>query len=162
MKKTILHLILFSILVLFSINLGTVSAQSVDIDNLSNEELLDLLQEILKKLEQDPETGRNGQETELNEISDSASLIGAALKLAAKRETKKFSVYTNKKLVVGRMPDYYFIRKQRGDGEETDSGSDSGAMRTLEFHYGDYSFTIDIPDGDYGEYGIPTDVWTAW
>ena len=154
-------LILFAMLVLFTIFSGTAAAQSVDVDSMSNEELMALLQTIMQKLEQD--TGTNTEEkksgTDAISVTVSTSKDPAAQEMS--RETKKHSIYKNKKLVVGRMPDSWFIRKQPGAGGGDDGGDPEGTF-TLEFHYGDYTFTIDIPEGSYGEYGIPTDVWKAW
>lgn len=161
MKQTRLLLILFAVLAMFTILAGTTAAQSVDVDSMSNEELLALLQTIMLKLEQNSETDTEGKDTESTITLIPTSTRGGSTTQVTNQETKKHSIYKNKKLIIGRMPDSWFIRKQPGGGGGDDGGG-SDNMRTLEFHYGDYTFTIDIPEGDYGDYGIPTDVWTAW
>ena len=164
MKRTGLILISFVILALFTILVGTAAAQNrdIDVDSMSNEEILALLQAIMQKLENDIETDSEKKESETFETAVLAPAETDTGKELSNREPKKFSVYENKKLVVGRLPDYLFIRKQPGGGGGGDDDGGSGDTRTLEFHYGDYTFTIDIPEGEYGEYGIPTDVWKAW
>lgn len=162
MKQKSFLLILFAVLIFFSVSVGTAAAQNVDVSTMSNEELMVLLQSIMQKLEQDTAAETEGKESETAELPASAKDAAGSSKPAAKQETKKYSVYKNKKLVIGRMPDSWFIRKQPGGGGGDDDSGGSDDMRTLEFHYGDYTFTIDIPEGSYGEYGIPTDVWTAW
>ena len=163
MKRTGLFLISFVILALFTILIGTAAAQNqnIDVDSMSNEEIMALLQAIMQKLETEMETDSEKKESETAEISVQAPAEIDTGKELSNREPKKFSVYENKKLVVGRLPDYLFVRKQPGGGGGDDDGG-SGDIRTLEFHYGDYTFTIDIPEGEYGDHGIPTDVWKAW
>ena len=161
MKQIRMLLILFAILAMFTILAGAASAQSVDVDSMSNEELMVLLQSIMQKLERDTETDEEEKGAETGAISITVSTSKAPAAQEMPRETKKHTIYKNKKLVVGHMPDSWFIRKQPGGGGGDDGGGSEGT-RTLEFHYGDYTFTIDIPDGSYGEYGIPTDVWKAW
>ena len=159
MKRKSFLLILFAVLILFGIFVGTAAAQNVDVSTMSNEELMVLLQSIMQKLEQDTETEEKGSETA--ELPASAKDAAGSTKHVTKQETKKYSVYKNKKLVIGRMPESWFIRKKPdGGGGDDDGGSDDTI--TFEFHYGDYTFSVDIPEGSYGDYGIPTTVWTAW
>lgn len=160
MKQKIFLLILSAFLIVFGIFVGTSAAQDIDISTMSNEELMVLLQSIMQKLEQDMETETEEKGSKTIEEHASAAAAVSSAKQVTKQETKKHSVYKNKKLVIGRMPDSWFIRKKPGD-EGDDEGGSSGT-RTLEFHYGTYVFTIDIPEDTYGEYGIPTDIWTAW
>lgn len=160
MKRKSFLLILFAVLILFGIFVGTAAAQNVDVSTMSNEELMVLLQSIMQKLEQDTETETEEKGSETAELPASAKDAAGSKKQVTKQETKKYSVYKNKKLVIGRMPDSWFIRKQPGGGGDDDGGSDDTI--TFEFHYGDYTFSVDIPEGSYGDYGIPTTVWTAW
>ena len=163
MNKTRFILILLAVLALFTLLAGTAGAQEINVDSMSNEELMTLLQTIMQKLEQDTETGKAGDAAEVLPVPGTSADMADIAEKQAVRTPKKYSVYTNKQLVVGRMPDSWFIRrKPGGGGGEDDGGSSGGDTRTLEFHYGDYTFTIDIPEGEYGEYGIPTDVWKAW
>lgn len=159
MKQKSFLLILFTVLILFGIFVGTAAAQNVDVSTMSNEELMVLLQSIMQKLEQDTETETGEKGSETSELPASAKDAAGSTKQVTKQETKKYSVYKNKKLVIGRMPESWFIRKKPGGGGGDDDSGGSDDMRTLEFHYGDYTFTVDIPDGDYG---LPTDVWKAW
>ncbi|MBO4292414.1 MAG: hypothetical protein J5898_10955 [Lachnospiraceae bacterium] len=161
MKKTRIFWILFVIPVLFAILAGTAAAQDVDVDAMSNEELMVLLQSIMLKLEQDMIA--EGKDPGVVVTSAQPSVSAGTAAQETEEETQKNSVYENKKLVLERLPDYMFVRKPTATGGGGgDDSSNSGGTRTLEFHYGDYTFTIDIPDGSYGDYGIPTDVWTAW
>lgn len=161
MKQKRFLLILFAVLILFGVLVGTAAAQNVDVSNMSNEELMVLLQSIMQKLEQDTETETEEKGSETVELPASAKDTAGSKKQVTKQETKKYSVYKNKKLVIGRMPESWFIRKKPdGGGGDDDGGSDDTI--TFEFHYGDYTFTVDIPEGSYGDYGIPTTVWTAW
>ena len=162
MKQKRFLLILFTVLILFSVFVGTAAAQSVDVDSMSNEELLALLQTIMLKLEQNSETDMEGKDSASSITLIPTSTKNGSTTQVTNGETKKHSIYKNKKLIVGRMPDSWFIRKQPGGGGEDNAGGGSGDTITFEFHYGDYTFTIDIPEGSYGEYGIPTNVWTAW
>ena len=155
-------LILFAVLILFGIFVGTAAAQNVDISTMSNEELMVLLQSIMQKLEQDMEAETEEKGSETLELPTSAKDAAGSKKQVTKQETKKYSVYKNKKLVIGRMPESWFIRKKPGGGGGGDDDGGSDDTITFEFHYGDYTFTVDIPEGSYGDYGIPTTVWTAW
>lgn len=162
MKKTRLSLILLGVLVSFVILVGTSAAQDVDVDAMSNEELMVLLQSIMNKLEQNmaAEAGENDPAAADASAKSSGTVSSPAQE--TEPESESFAVYENKKLMIERLPDYFFIQKPNG---RSSGGSDEGGSkdtRTLEFHYGDYTFTIDIPEGSYGDYGIPTDVWTAW
>ena len=162
MKQKRLLLILFTVLILFGIFVGTAAAQNVDVSTMSNEELMVLLQSIMQRLEQNTETETEEKGSETVEIPTSAKDTAGSTKQVTKQESKKYSVYKNKKLVIGRMPESWFIRKKPGGGGGDDDSGGSGGTTTFEFHYGDYTFTIDIPEGSYGDYGIPTNVWTAW
>lgn len=162
MKQKRLLLILFAVLILFGIFFGTAAAQNVDVSTMSKEELMVLLQSIMQRLEQDTETETEEKGSETVEVPTTAKDSAGSTKQVTKQESKKYSVYKNKKLVVGRMPESWFIRKKPGGGGGDDDSGGSGDTLTFEFHYGDYTFTIDIPEGSYGDLGIPTNVWTAW
>ena len=161
MKRNRVLLILFAIVLMFTIFTGIAAAQSVDVDSMSNEELMVLLQSIMRRLEQDTETTTDEKKPETDTISVTVSTEKEPAIQEVSRESQKHSIYKNKKLVIGRMPDSWFIRKQPGGGGGDDEGG-SEDTHTFEFHYGDYTFTVDIPDSSFGEYGIPTDVWKAW
>lgn len=158
MKKTVVFWILFLITVLSAVFAGTAAAQDVDVDAMSNEELMVLLQSIMQKLEN--EMIAEGKDPGTTVTSPSVSAGSAAQE--TEEETEKFSVYDNKKLVLERLPDYMFVRKPTGSGGSGDDDSSGGGTRTFEFHYGSYTFSLDIPEETFGDTGIPTNVWTAW
>ena len=127
--------ILFAVLILFGIFVGTAAAQNVDVSTMSNEELMVLLQSIMQKLEQDTAAETEGKESETAELPASAKDAAGSSKPAAKQETKKYSVYKNKKLVIGRMPDSWFIRKpvqSEGDSQEDENDSNEGSSDSHE------------------------------
>ena len=162
MKKTRLSLILLGVLVSFVILVGTSAAQDIDVDAMSNEDLMVLLQSIMNKLEQNMAAEAGEKDPASADASGKSSGNVSSPAQETEPESESFAVYENKKLVIERLPDYLFIKKPNG---RSSGGSDEGGSNdtiTLEFHYGDYTFTIDIPEGSYGDYGIPTDVWTAW
>ena len=163
MKKILLIIIHFAILASFALLVGTASAQDVDVDSMSNEELMVLLQSIMQKLEQEMATETEGKDPETVISSVPTSSPAGTAEQEPDQETETFSVYTNKKLVYDSLPDYMFVRKPTGgsDGSQPDNGT-TGGTHTFEFHYGDYTFTLDIPEDTFGDIGIPTDVWNAW
>ena len=132
MKQTRFLLILFMVLASLTVLAGTAAAQNVDVDTMSNEELMVLLQSIMQRLEQDMVTDTEEKEPETVETSIPISAEVGSGTRETDREPKKFSSYENKKLIIGRMPDSWFIREKPGGGggeDESDSGEDG-------FHYG--------------------------
>ena len=92
MRNRSVFLILFAALALAIGLAASVSAQDVNVDSMTNEELLLLLQSIMERLDQqeeDPETR-------------------AAMDLTP--EPAGFSVYENKKLTIEELPEYMFIQ----------------------------------------------------
>lgn len=131
MNKNSFFIILMTVLAVLILAFGSVSAQDVDVDNLSNEQLMMLLQSIMQKLEADtnaepteqaPETESEAAETQTAEepIPEPTEMTKPAA------EKKQFQIYENKKLVIGRMPDSWFIRKpvQSGGGSDEDDSDD--------------------------------------
>ena len=117
-----------------------VSAQEIDVENMSNEELMLLLQSIVLKLDNNESTKvpqENAAEIEVQQsdeaavptaepkTSDSVDVPEATEKPGAAEEKKTFEIYENKKLIIGRMPDSYFIRKNNGDEMDKDNNSEN-------------------------------------
>ena len=155
MKRTVRNWVLFAALALFILLAGAAGAQDVDVSTMSNEELMVLLQSIMERLSEDS-TGAEAVTTV--SADDTPAQV-------TEEEAETFSVYTNKKLIVEALPGYYFIRKPTG-GNDVDGSSNSGSTGsndtiTMEFHYGDYTFTVDVPTEDFGDIGIPTNVWNG-
>ena len=148
LKKILLILSLCFLFVFLSV--GFVKAQDVDVDSMSNEELMVLLQSIMRKLDQNESKEalpENAAKAELSESEDAA--VPTAEPEAAVAE-KTFEIYENKKLIIGRMPDSYFIRKDNGGGDDKDDDGGDG----IDIKHG--GVWEDIDDGD-GTIYIP---WT--
>ena len=141
MKIKISLIVLTICFILFLQPVGFVKAQDIDVEAMSNEELMVLLQSIIQKLDKNESTEvpqKNAGETEIVNSADTA--VPAAEPEAsepldvpvptaepeAAAEKKTFEIYENKKLIIGRMPDSYFIRKENGDGKDNDDGGDDG------------------------------------
>ena len=120
MKKFVLFILLF----LLTLTCFPASAQDIDVDNMSNAELMALLQSIMLKMEQNSqtetvqETEKATEEPEPVIVTDPASVIETVSQVEPTVEKPLFEVYENKKLVIGKMPDSYFIRIEKGGGEE--------------------------------------------
>ena len=141
MKIKISLIVLTICFILFLQPVGFVKAQDIDVEAMSNEELMVLLQSIMQKLDKDEPTvvpKENAAEAETSNSADTA--VPAAEPEAsepldvpvptaepeAAAEKKTFEIYENKKLIIGRMPDSYFIRKENGDGKDNDDSGDDG------------------------------------
>ncbi len=105
-------LLLFVILsVVFVLSFVPVSAQEADLGDMTNEQLLLLLQAIMQKLEQDEaapealETAAPGPVSELPAVNDEQTAPKARL----------FRIYENKKLIVEALPSYIFVRPEEED-----------------------------------------------
>lgn len=127
MKKIVLFILLF----LLTLTCFPASAQDIDVDNMSNEELLTLLQSIMQKMEQNSQS-ESVQETVVE--TEEPELVPLPAPTAEPEvlpepedavEKRSFAVYENKKLVIGKMPESYFIRIEKGGGED-DKSDDGG------------------------------------
>ena len=98
MRKKI-FLIMIGILALLTVSVCSSFAQDIDISNMDNTQLMALLQAIMQKLEE-----------ETADESPEAPVVTMVPETADTPEPAGFRIYTNKKLVIGRMPDWYFIR----------------------------------------------------
>ena len=128
MKRSfILLVIALSMMAVFSVS--PVSAQEPDVDSMTNEELLLLLQSIMQKLEQD-------------EPHSSEPTPGpvAVKETETEPEGRLFRTYDNKKLIVEALPEYMFIQpteapkpekkapnKENNGGGSKDDHDDPGA-----------------------------------
>ena len=109
-----------------------VFAQEADISNMTNEQLLLLLQSIMQKLEQD-ETS--------SETVETASSGPAGGPLAVNdTETaptfRLFRIYENKKLIIEALPDYMFVQPEKETEEpekekKKDKDDDDGTCPPL-------------------------------
>ena len=127
-KKTFL-LVFMVVLAMSAFLIGSAAAQEVDIDSMDNAQLMQLLQSIINKLETDeaeepapepadPVPSDEEPETEITvpEVPEPASIQEAEA-----GEEPKITIYENKKLIIGRMPDSYFVPKDSGGGEKKDN-----------------------------------------
>lgn len=128
MNKKSFFIILVTVLTLYIIAFGSVSAQDIDLDGLSNEQLLMLLQSVMQKLEADKNVEPAEQAVEIeSEVSETLTAGEPVAEPTETAKKKHYQIYENKKLVVGRMPDSWFIRKpvkSEGDSHEDENGSD--------------------------------------
>ena len=132
MPKRSFILILIVLSVMFTLSACPVSAQDTDIDSMTDEQLMLLLQTIMQKLEQgepDAEAAENGG-------SEPAAGPVADRETETVPESRLFRVYENKKLIVEALPEYMFIRPtevprpekkdekpaKEGPGKKEDSG----------------------------------------
>lgn len=102
MKKKV-FLIMIGIIASLEVSLCPSFAQDIDISNMDNSQLMVLLQAIQQKLEE--ETADESPEAA---IVTTAPAIEAIPESVA--EANGFRIYENKKLMVERIPDWYFIR----------------------------------------------------
>ena len=119
MKIKAFVLFLFVILVMTGVSFASASAQDIDIQNMDNAQLLELLQAIMQKLEAEG----------VKETPDSPA--GTAKTGEAPIELDKFQIYENKKLILERLPDWYFVQKNKDEGDDGDSNPSDPGM-TLE------------------------------
>ena len=112
--------ILLIIVVLITIILarGMVSAQEIDIEALDKEEMLLLLQALTQRLQEN--------ETE-PETEPDPTEVPAPSPTPEVKPVRSFKIYENKKLVVSRLPDSMFVRKEDlgGGGEDNEETSKS-------------------------------------
>ena len=91
MKKRSLFLLMVVLSAMFAVSVSSVSAQDTDIDSMTNEQLLLLMQSVLQTLEQ----GETSVPTD-----EAAPSEAAAGPLAVdETETELFEIYENKKLI---------------------------------------------------------------
>ncbi len=127
MRKKGAYLILSLAAALFMLFCFSASAQDVDIDNMTNEQLTQLLQAIMQKLEtNNAASPAEVPSVTVQENTESVPTPETAETSGQSTEKRQFQIYENKKLVIGRMPDSYFIRINEGDGSENNGNIDGG------------------------------------
>lgn len=154
MNKNSFFIILMTVLAVFLFAFGSVSAQDVDLDNLSNEQLMMLLQSIMQKLEADTNAEPSEQaaetESEAAETQTAEEPIPEPTEMTKPAaEKKQFQIYENKKLVIGRMPDSWFIRKPVQGSDEDDSDDDS----VVYYDSGEHGYIVTDSYTEIGTWG---------
>ena len=100
-RKCILLLLMIS--AVFGVFCNFASAQDIDIRNMDNEQLMVLLQAIMQKLEQEEISAAAPDE------APAAVPVPTATAMLPEPEIRTFQIYQNKKLILERLPDYYFV-----------------------------------------------------
>ena len=112
-------LILLAVLAL-AIGLAvSVSAQDVNVDSMSNEDLLQLLQTIMQKMETSEESAAETVDSE--ESNEPAEAMIPAADPEGTGEAMQFTIYENKKLTVEALPGYMFIQPTKESKPEKDN-----------------------------------------
>ena len=134
MKKRSIFLFIILILAVLIGFIGTASAQNIDVDDMDNEQLMLLLQSIMQKLESDeaPDTdARNTEGTETTVNADTSSEDEKEI-LTEGAGPRKFKIYENKKLIIGHMPDSYFVHPNTDEDEIDDNGGPTPGKKKRE------------------------------
>ena len=127
MIKKLLFIALFLVFSALCMCPGTAAAQDIDVDNMTNEQLTQLLQAIMQKLEtNNAASPAEVPSVTVQENTESVPTPETAETSGQSTEKRQFQIYENKKLVIGRMPDSYFIRINEGDGSENNGNIDGG------------------------------------
>lgn len=125
--------VILSLLITSAFFVMSVSAQDIDLDNMDDEQLMLLMEAISQKLQKNGASAEEGSDTVTNEPSAADQAKGAEdtdqktlqstdhsgvseKQVTRAVEAKKYQIYENKKLIIGRMPDSMFVRKPTGDG----------------------------------------------
>lgn len=125
MKKIISAFTTFLLLTLLSLTFLSATAQEIDIEAMSNEELLMLLQSIMLKIDQNSRSDSIQEESIATEANDADNNPDPIAEPEEPVEKRSFDIYKNKKLIVGRMPDSWFIRKPDKSEDNSEENSDN-------------------------------------
>ena len=120
-------ILILTVLTVFTAMIGIACAQEIDIDNLSYEQLLELQQLIAQKLAEEYASGKvvKGAEPDAAETAAAdESPVDAVLEVVD--VPQKFGIYENKKLVIGKMPESYFILPDDGGNNGSDDEGTPG------------------------------------
>ena len=111
-------LMTFLFLMTLMVSMVCVSAQDIDVDSMSNEQLMQLLQAIMQKLEPD-ET-----EDAAESLPDDTDMPVIGADRFSNR--KLFTIYENKKLSIEAIPDYMFYHapEETSEPEKKDKKDD--------------------------------------
>ena len=115
-------LLIFGLLIISAV---PVCAQDIDISDMDNAQLLQLLQAIMQKLEENEAGADDEQASVLTPESTAEPVI----------EPARFQIYKNKKLILERIPDDRFVRKDSGQEEIDDPGKKDKEQDPPEEHY---------------------------
>ena len=96
-------MMLFMLLVTLMTFVVCVSAQDIDVDSMSNEQLMQLLQAIMQKLESNETV--DGMES----LPDDTEM--PVIGVARFSDRKLFTIYENKKLSIEAIPEYMFYQQ---------------------------------------------------
>ena len=127
MKKRGFFLLIIIFSAMFVLSAIPAFAQGPDIDSMSNEELLLLLQSIMQKLEQDETSPDTAEPVPTEPAAGPLAVNGSK----SEPEIRLFEVYENKKLIVEALPSYMFIQptqppKPEPEEPEPDKKNDGG------------------------------------
>lgn len=114
MKHWILMILILP--ALFLLTAGSISAQSVDIENLNNEQLMQLLLQIMDKLESEG-SAETPEPVAPMVLTPTPTIIPTA-----------FSIYELKKLIIEALPEYMFVQPE--DHSEPDSPQKTSTSET--------------------------------
>ena len=109
--KCTMLLIYAAVLTVLLFCIAAVSAQTTDLENMDNAQMMELLQSIMQKLQQE-------ESTEAEALPEESDLLQITPEILESASVRRLSVYRNKKLIIGEMPEYYFIRPVINDSEE--------------------------------------------
>ena len=112
--KSSQHIILILLTILASFAFWfSVSAQEIDVDSMSNEQLIALLQTIMQKL-QEEETEKPAETSEVPETPEKpAAEVVTETKPEEAAETEPYQIYENKKMLREKLPDSYFVKPEK-------------------------------------------------
>ena len=132
-KRSIFLFIILSLAVLIGF-IGTASAQNIDVDDMDNEQLMLLLQSIMQKLEGDQVPDTDVQNTEGTETTVNVTTVPEDEKESQTEGSgpRKFKIYENKKLIIGHMPDSYFVHPNTDEDEIEDNGDPTPGKKKKE------------------------------
>ena len=110
-------LILLAILAMLAVSFGA-SAQDIDVDSMSNEQLMGLLQMIMQKLHDD-ETAKPAETPEVPEIpEEQAAEAVTETKPEDTAEPESYQIYENKKMLREKLPDSYFVKPEKHSDDD--------------------------------------------
>ena len=137
MKTKRLIPVVLALLALFCMAVGSISAQSVDIENMNNEQLMQLLLQIMNRLESE-----GSEETPEPSAPMGPTATPTIVPTA-------FSIYEIKKLIIEALPGYMFVQPE-DETEPDPQKTPTGGKKTPEpvMHDCGPCFWYCPPDGD--------------
>ena len=154
MKKRIFILIIIVLSAAAVLSFSSVSAQDVDLDSMTNEQLLILLQTITQMLEERHSAAETSEISEPDPVGTPLAENDPETALKG----KVFRIYDNKKLIIEGLPSYMFIRPVENEeepeepvpGKKKEGPGDPGSCPagTLCDDYDSYCTWVLTPDGE--------------